>query len=60
MKKKQNPIKGAKGAKFESALKKAARELNEDPDWEKVHYTLDAKDNLPLQVMNEVLRKKVN
>ena len=45
-------------------LERLQKEFREDPDYEKIHYTLDAKDNPRLPVMNAVLakaaRRKVN
>lgn len=61
---KTNPMKAAEEARHEAQAQAAMRELREDPEWENVHYTRDAKDNPRLEAMNQGLaqaaKKKAN
>jgi len=54
----------AEEARHQAKLRKLAKKIKDDPEWDQVHYVLDAEDNFRLRAMNEVLqrlaRRKIN
>ena len=49
---------------YEAKIRRMGKKLRESPEWQGVRYILDAENNIPLQVMNQVLteqaRRKIN
>ena len=60
----EDPKKRSIDQRHEAKVRRMVAKLNRDPDWGKVHYTIDGKDNPRVQAFNEVMkaerRRKVN
>lgn len=60
----RDPKKQSLDQRFEAKIRRVMASLRSDPDWEKVHYTIDGKDNPRVQAFNEAMkaerRRKVN
>lgn len=57
-------MKQAAASRFEGKLRAVGRQVSEDPEWEKAHYTIPGKENPRAQAVNraadQARKKKTN